>query len=146
MNKLINISEATYIAIHSLALISKVEKFINAGVIAKLLGFSKNHLSKVLQVLVKHGYLKSNRGPKGGFELIKNAKEISLMDIYVIFEGDVSNNSNRIQNELCPFKDQIFQDIIGDLSVQFVNSFKSRTIESVKWKLIINPEDYFAKI
>ena len=146
MNKLINISEATSIAIHSLALISKVDYCINASIIAKLSGFSKNHLSKVLQVLVKHDYLKSNRGPKGGFELIKDVNKISLMDIYIIFEGNVSNDNHKIQNELCPFEDQIFQDIVKDLSAQFIKSFTNRTIADIKWNLKISPKEYFGDI
>ena len=77
MNKLINISEASSIAIHSLVLIAKLDQHINATQISKLTGFSKNHLSKILQMLVKHGYLKSNRGPKGGFFLIRKPQEIT---------------------------------------------------------------------
>ena len=42
MSKLINISEATSIAIHSIALIGKENRQVNANEISKITKFSKN--------------------------------------------------------------------------------------------------------
>jgi Rrf2 family protein len=134
MHKLINISEASSIAIHSLALIAKLDKHINATHIAKLTGFSKNHLSKVLQILVKQGYLNSNRGPKGGFNLIKNADEISLLEIYELIEGKSANDFCTEHNPICPFLDCIYGDIVEEISIIFLKKFKERTIADIKWK------------
>jgi len=134
MHRLINLSEATSIAIHSLTLISKANSSINASKISDLSGFSKNHLSKVMQVLVKQGYLSSNRGPKGGFRLIKDASSIRLLDIYNIFEGNIENSKYIAHSELCPFKDDIYGDIIDEIRKIFIDSFSNRTIADIKWK------------
>jgi len=141
MNKLINISEASAIAIHSLSLISKTSNSINAARISKLSGYSKNHLSKVLQVLVKHGYLSSNRGPRGGFRLIQDATTISLYDIYSLFEGRTINNKSK--SDKCPFENDIFGDIISQMSEIFIKAFNARTIADVKWKDGIIAEEFF---
>ncbi|MBN1338109.1 MAG: Rrf2 family transcriptional regulator, partial [Bacteroidales bacterium] len=53
----VNISEASVIAIHSLALIAGTSKNLNANKIAGITKFSKNHLSKILSILVRHNYL-----------------------------------------------------------------------------------------
>jgi Rrf2 family protein len=143
MNKLINISEATSIAIHSLSLIAKIEKSINATQIAEFTGFSKNHLSKVLQLLVKQGYLVSSRGPKGGFTLAKEAKEISLLDIYELIEGKFSDAYCLEHSPICPFQDCIYGDIIQEISEFFIKSFSKRSIEDIKWKKGINSESLF---
>ncbi len=134
MHRLINLSEATSIAIHSLTLISKANSSINASQISDLAGFSKNHLSKVMQVLVKQGYLRSNRGPKGGFRLIKDASTIRLLDIYNIFEGNIEDSKYIAHSDKCPFKDDIYGDIIDEIRSFFIKSFGNRTIADVKWK------------
>ncbi|MCB0807369.1 MAG: Rrf2 family transcriptional regulator, partial [Bacteroidales bacterium] len=67
MSSFINISDASTIAIHSLALIANTERSLNANKIAEVTHFSRNHLAKVLHILVKHKYLDSLRGPNGGF-------------------------------------------------------------------------------
>ena len=77
MSKIINISEAASIAIHSTVAIAKSKNKLNANELAQMINVSKNHLSAVMQVLTKNGLIASERGPKGGFFLKKNAIEIS---------------------------------------------------------------------
>jgi len=48
MSKIFNISDAASLGIHSLAIIAKSKKQINANMIAQMTNFSKNHLSKIL--------------------------------------------------------------------------------------------------
>jgi len=134
MSKLVNISEATSIAIHSLALIGYEDRQLNANEIAKITAFSKNHLSKVLQTLVKQGYLKSVRGPRGGFTLNVDPKKISLLEIFEVFEGKVKDDYCYGHHELCPFENCIFGDIIDDVTARFIESFANRTIDDVKMK------------
>lgn len=143
MNKLINISEASSIAIHSLSLIAKLDKSINATQIAEFTGFSKNHLSKILQILVKKGYLSSIRGPKGGFKLIKDASEITLLEIYELIEGKPSHQFHLDHSNVCPFQDCIFGDIIDEMSNYFIKAFSNRTIADVNWKIDVNKDDIF---
>ena len=51
MSRLIHISEAASLAIHSLALIASSKMRLNAKKIAGILHVSQNHLAKILQVL-----------------------------------------------------------------------------------------------
>ena len=71
MSKIINISEAASIAIHSVVAIAKSKVKLNATELAVSTNVSRNHLAKVMQQLTKFGYLSSDRGPKGGFILNK---------------------------------------------------------------------------
>jgi len=121
MSKVLNISEAATIAIHSMGLIARSEKLVSTQEIADITGFSKNHISKILQQLVKNGYLVSTRGPKGGFILSEKAKEKSLLDIYNLIEGELEDNTCKMQCENCPFKSCIF----GGLEQKFTNEFRS---------------------
>ncbi len=82
MAKVINFSDAAAIGIHSMILIAKSETPLNAIYLSEKISFSKHHIAKVLQRLVKDGYLVSFRGPKGGFLLKKKPSEILIYDIY----------------------------------------------------------------
>ena len=129
MSKIIYISEAVSLALHSMALIAKSKKMINANEIADFMKFSKNHLSKVLQVLVRYDYLNSIRGPKGGFTLKKNAQEISLLEIYEIFEGKISKQNCVLHNNgVCPYASCVFGGLIGKFSREFELYLKNKTI------------------
>ena len=121
MSKVLNISEAATIAIHSMGLIARSDKLVSTQEIADTTGFSKNHISKILQQLVKNGYLVSTRGPKGGFILSEKAKEKSLLDIFNLIEGELEDNTCKMHCENCPFSSCIF----GGLEKKFTNEFKS---------------------
>ena len=89
MSKVIQISEATSLAFHAIVLIGRSGKVINVQYIADVTGASRHHLAKVLQRLVKDKFVKSLKGPAGGFVLNKNPEEITLFDIYQSIEGPV---------------------------------------------------------
>lgn len=46
------------------------------------------YLRKHFQAMSKAGILKAVSGPQGGYRLARDAKEISVLDIYVALEGD----------------------------------------------------------
>ncbi len=54
--------------------------------IAAVLACPRNYLSKSLHVLVKHGVLRSLRGPLGGFQLAVEANRLVLAQVIAPFE------------------------------------------------------------
>ena len=54
---------------------------VNARVLAARHGLPPRHLETVLQALVRHGLLKGVRGPRGGYELARERRRISVGDI-----------------------------------------------------------------
>ena len=89
MSKVVTLSEAASLAIHAMVIIGRSGNTINAQLMAQRMHSSRNHLAKVMQRLVKGGFVKSARGPSGGFVLNKSANEISLLDIYECIEGPI---------------------------------------------------------
>jgi Rrf2 family protein len=119
MSRIITLSEASSIAIHAMVLIARSEKNLNVNKIAEITAASKNHLAKVMQRLVKDKYVKSTRGPLGGFVLLKPAKEISLLNIYESIEGEIVETSCPLDRSICAFDKCLMGGIIFDLTFQF---------------------------
>jgi Rrf2 family protein len=134
MSRLVHISEAASLAIHSLALIASSKERINARQIAKMLHVSQNHLAKILQVLAKNEYLASNRGPGGGFILKKNASEVSMLEIYQLIEGNVDCQLCGITENTCPFITCIFGGKPDKLTNEFVEYLNMTKISDLKTK------------
>lgn len=67
--------------------------------ISKRQGISLKYLEKLIRILKKHGFVKSMRGPYGGYMLAKPTKGISVGDIVRVLEGtdaltDCTENGN----------------------------------------------------
>ncbi|MEZ5355714.1 MAG: Rrf2 family transcriptional regulator [Bryobacteraceae bacterium] len=62
-------------------------KFAMARQIAAQSDIPAHFLAKILQQLARHGYLKSSKGPSGGFSLIRPPETISLLDIVDAVDG-----------------------------------------------------------
>jgi Rrf2 family transcriptional regulator, nitric oxide-sensitive transcriptional repressor len=124
MSKILNISEAATIAFHSMGLIARSEKLVNAQEVADVTGFSKNHISKILQQLVKYGYLLSTRGPKGGFLISEKARTSTLMEIFNLMEGELEDKSCKSNCNNCPFRSCLF----GGLEQKFSSEFREYLI------------------
>ncbi len=127
MSQLFSLSEASSIAIHSMALIANSNIKLNVTKMADMTGFSKNHMSKVLQTLVKYNYLSSTRGPAGGFTLIKEPDSITLLEIYEVIEGKLTNGQC-IKKSNCPFEECVFGGITEKLTKEFKTFFANRTL------------------
>jgi len=134
VSRLVHISEAASLAIHSLALIASSNVRLNAKQIADILQVSQNHLAKILQVLAKNEYLKSNRGPGGGFVLKRNASDVSMLEIYQLIEGNVECHLCGIADNTCPFITCIFGGKPDKLTNEFVEYLNNTKISDLKTK------------
>jgi Rrf2 family protein len=129
MSKIFSMSDAASIGIHSMVLIARAENGINAVKIAEVTGFSKNHISKVLQRLVKNDLLKSVRGPAGGFTLKKNPETISLLDVYESIEGPIEVTDCPLNHEICGFDQCIMGTVVYQMSMEFRKFLGEQTLK-----------------
>jgi Rrf2 family protein len=136
MSKLIHISEAASLAIHSLALIAASKEPVSAARIAATLLASRNHVAKVLQHLVKYHYLDSTRGPAGGFILKIAPERITLLEVYELIEGNIGNDYCRVHFSNCPFMECVFGGIREKLTEEFRQYFQQRKISDIIKKQI----------
>ena len=134
MSKIVNISQAASIAIHSLAIIASRREKLNAKQLANLTDSSANHLSKVMQLLVKNGYLVSNRGPTGGFMLNRPAEEITLLEVYELIEGAVECKICGIAEDKCPFVSCVFGSSAEIFTEEFTTYLRTTRISDLTTK------------
>ena len=129
MAKIVHLSEAASLAIHSMVLIAKADSHINVNVLAQEMGSSRNHLAKVLQQLVKFNYLKSVRGPSGGFVLNVNPAEITILDVYQAIEGRIETPECPLDRQICPFDKCLMGGMVKSVTDQFKEYFEGQTLE-----------------
>lgn len=129
MSKVFSLSEAASIALHGIILIAQEGKDLNVIKIAERTSTSKHHVAKVMQRLVKAGYLKSHRGPSGGFSLKKKAEDISFLEIYELIEGVIEVSACPMDKPICPFDKCIFKNVTRKLTLEFKNYLQSQTVD-----------------
>ncbi|SNT08117.1 transcriptional regulator, BadM/Rrf2 family [Anaerovirgula multivorans] len=130
MSSIIHISEMVSIALHGMIVVAsnKNKTLLNVKEIAKITGSSESHLSKVMQRLVKANFIRSARGPKGGFALVKLPEEVTLLDIYEAIEGPFTIEDCPTNCKICSFKSCIFGGIPQKLNEEFKSYLAQKSL------------------
>jgi Rrf2 family iron-sulfur cluster assembly transcriptional regulator len=74
-------------------------------------GIPLHFLAKIFQVLVRHGLVKSNKGPRGGFRLAVAAPDLPLLRVVEAVDGPgryqrcIAGNEECHDRVLCPLHD-----------------------------------------
>jgi len=129
MAKLVHFSEAASLALHSMVIIARGNGHVNVNTLADEMGSSRNHLAKVLQQLVKFNYLRSIRGPNGGFVLSKSPSEITILNIYEAIEGKIETPECPLDRPICPFDLCLMGGLVKDVTLQFKKYFQELTLQ-----------------
>lgn len=101
------------------------------GEIAEKEGISLKYLEKIVQMLKRGGLVTVKRGPKGGYSLAAESRNISLLSIYEALEGSCSviecnDNDDCKRKGLCSTK-----NIWCELSEVIRSFFAERTLEGI---------------
>jgi Rrf2 family protein len=130
MAKIVSLSEAASIALHSMILVARSKGSVNVDQIAEITHSSRHHVAKVMQRLAKNGYVGSFRGPNGGFFLSKDADKISLLEIYECIEGKVTPTKCPADKQVCSFDRCFMNNITQDLTIQFKNYMSAQSLKN----------------
>jgi len=117
VSKVLRISEAASLALHTMALLAaRPTDRWSTRRIADRLRASSFHLSKVLQRLAHVGLVTSVRGPKGGFTLARPAETITLLEVYEAIEGPLTASKCLLDQPVCRFRKCILGGLVGQLN------------------------------
>lgn len=114
MQSVLKISEAASIGLHAMTYIAfHSNEPATTKDIANNFEVSVNHLSKVLQRLVKADLLKSRKGPLGGFELTKKCEDITFLEIYEAIDGKINTGCCLFGKTVCNSSECIMGDFLN---------------------------------
>jgi Rrf2 family protein len=128
MAKIVSYSEAASIGMHGMVLVARAGETINVQKIAEITGSSRHHVAKVMQRLVKEGFLASNRGPSGGFKLNIEPENITLLQIYESIEGNVKVIDCPHEKQVCPFDKCILGTVVSKMTQTFRDHLSTQTL------------------
>ena len=132
----LKISEATSLALHSLALMAGERgRPYSAKELAGRLSASEAHLAKILQRMNKMGLVSSTRGPGGGFGLARPADKIRLIDVYEGFEGPMKKTGCLLPGEVCPGLSCILGGVLNDISTRFIDYLNQTSVAELTGKI-----------
>ena len=101
--------------------------------ITKRQGIPARYLENILQELVHKNILKGTRGPKGGYSLAKEKRNVSLIDIYnVILSMERKEKYFNTQTEV---GSKIIMPFVSDISNKIISSLQSKTLEDLYLKV-----------
>ena len=129
MSKVVSISEAASIAMHGIILIARSDQSFNVVNIANRTSTSRHHVAKVMQRLVKEGFITSTRGPNGGFRLARSPEAISLLDLYEAIEGKIEIPECPMEKPICSFDKCMMSNLTQDMTRHFIDYLKDQTVD-----------------
>jgi Rrf2 family protein len=129
MKNILNLSEASNLAIHALSYLVSLGPNVPVSVtqIAKDIGVSESHLAKVLQRLAREGVILSTRGAKGGFYWEKDLDRMSMLDLVVVMDGPLVTEGCLLGAPICtPTKCRMqkLMRSVGDLMTEELSRLK----------------------
>lgn len=132
---MVKLNKSTRFALYAVTELARdSEAVISAGEIAKKYGISEHHVAKVLQQLARAGMVRSIRGIRGGFQLARDPREITMMDVVEIFERQPTSQACLLleENEACPF-DSVCRigEVFNEIQEQAFYTLKSISIATL---------------
>lgn len=100
--------------------------------IAQNEGISSKYLEQLISILKAGGITRSVRGPKGGYELARAPKDITLKDIFIILEGPLGAVECLEHPESCArCVDCITRDLWQEINNATIKILESKTLEDL---------------
>lgn len=102
---------------------------VSARALAERQGRPPRHLEALLQSLVRHGLLKGTRGPRGGYELARERRRITV--------GDIVRVAQRDEDEPPPTRkssgllEQVILPVLAGPSATFLAELDGITVEQL---------------
>jgi len=129
MTGLLNISEALSIAVHTCVWLAGADRaWVPVKRIAETLDFSRNHMAKVVQQLVRAGILVSARGPSGGVALGQSADTITLKDLYLATGGTPKTEGCLLASSICDGRNCLLGQAIAEENRRLFDLFSKTTV------------------
>jgi Rrf2 family protein len=100
--------------------------------IARAEGVPESYLAKIFQDLSRSGILVSHRGAKGGFSLIRDLSDVSLLEVVEAIEGPIALQPCLEARVGCDQKGECaVAEVIGQAQTQMLDVLRGTTLEQL---------------
>ncbi len=104
-------------------------KPFNAKKVCKQAGIPESFTRKILQGLVKNGFMTAVPGPRGGYRLVKRPSEISVLSVIKAVDGENSYSQCAMNFSECDHKRPCaMHDSWGKIKKNLLSEFQSMTV------------------
>jgi Rrf2 family protein len=99
---MLRMTGAASLALHAVRLLAEENRRrLTTRELASALNVSEAHLAKVVQRLVRAGFVDSARGPRGGLTLAADARARTLLDVYEVIAGPLKIETCLLDERVC---------------------------------------------
>lgn len=98
----INLQRKTDLALRVLGALGSDPQRVSGAVLATETGTSPSYLLHVVQPLTNAGWVESTRGPNGGYRLVTEPGDISVLDVIEAVEGPMATDRCVLRGGPCP--------------------------------------------
>lgn len=95
------LTNQTDFALRTLMYLIASDERVTSAQVADVYGISVNHMAKVVNQLVRNGFVRSLRGVGGGIELACDPKQVTVGQVVEAFEGRLNLHDCVTTNDVC---------------------------------------------
>jgi len=110
------------------------DEFVNIDDIVNYYELPKKYLEKILAILKQSRYVKTRRGPSGGYKIFKKPEKISLAEIIRLMDGALSPTesvSKYFYTETPLSREKKFLDIMQNIRDYISNKLEKTTLKDL---------------
>lgn len=137
---LFRVAEATRLALHAALLLSGADTRRSVGWLADRLQVSWAHLAKVLQRLEHSGLVVGTRGPAGGYQLARPARNIMLADIIRAMHPDIGFEKCPFTVPVCDGTGCALGHFFASINQQIAESLENTRLTDLQLNIGVNDE------
>ncbi len=97
----LEITRKSDLAVRALGVLRSTDRTKGSDLAARI-GTTPAFVSQVMAPLVRNGWVRSDPGPTGGYELSTDLDEISMLDVIEAIEGPTVNGTCVLRGGPCP--------------------------------------------
>lgn len=141
MTDILKLSDASSLAFHAMTLLARhTEGRVSTTKMAALFNASEHTLAKVMHNLVRVGFVDSVRGVGGGFSLIGDPREISLLEIFEAIDGPLEEQHCLLGRPACNGKNCVMQGLLERLHKELHGYLSQMRLDTLALSVEIGDE------
>jgi Rrf2 family protein len=97
----LEITRRTDLATRALLELARLDRRTKAAELAELIGTTPGFLSQAMSPLAAKGWVRSDPGPTGGYVLVADPEQLSVLDVVEAVEGPTDTGSCVLEDRPC---------------------------------------------